>query len=87
MDTVLDKFGRVVIPKKMRDRLGWKAGDVLRAEDGAGSIVLEAKSDRLPLRRKGRLLVFTGEAVGDLTGAIQDLREGRLAALGRRNRK
>ena len=46
MQTVLDKFGRVVIPKQVRLRLGLKAGALLKIEEREHQVLLG------PRRRK-----------------------------------
>jgi AbrB family looped-hinge helix DNA binding protein len=54
--TLLSSKGQVVIPKELRDRLGWAAGTSLDVEEGAGGLVLR------PSRRPARL------ALADLVG-------------------
>ncbi|HEU4394306.1 MAG TPA: AbrB/MazE/SpoVT family DNA-binding domain-containing protein [Planctomycetota bacterium] len=39
--TTLDKFGRVLLPKPLRDRVGIRPGDDLRVKVREGSLVLE----------------------------------------------
>ncbi len=73
MDLTLDRFGRVVIPKRVRDRLGLHPGSRLRldVDDRAGHrrVQLEVvgsaddlapSADQIPLERIGSVLVFTG---------------------------
>lgn len=81
MDLTIDKFGRVVIPKKIRDRLGLEPGSTLRLD-----ISREAEGEKLSLRpirkedalqRKGRLLVHTGELRDEATEFVARDRERR----------
>ncbi|HLA64141.1 MAG TPA: AbrB/MazE/SpoVT family DNA-binding domain-containing protein [Rhodothermales bacterium] len=65
MTITLDKFGRLLIPKPVRDRLGLKPGDELVLDvreggDGAPSLELRPESAEPPLRYEGNLLVHTG---------------------------
>ena len=41
METTLDKFGRIVIPKKIRDDLHLEPGDQIRVEENGQAIVLK----------------------------------------------
>ncbi|MBW2333424.1 MAG: AbrB/MazE/SpoVT family DNA-binding domain-containing protein [Deltaproteobacteria bacterium] len=40
METTLDKFGRIVIPKRVRDDLGLKPGAVLQIEQAEQKILM-----------------------------------------------
>lgn len=71
METTLDRFGRIVIPKRVRDELGLDAGSVLQIEEAEGRIVLSLRRDEPDLVREDGVLVFTGEATGDLEGAVE----------------
>jgi AbrB family looped-hinge helix DNA binding protein len=43
MDAItIDRFGRVLIPKAVRDRLGWAPGTVLQLDVGPEAIALAA---------------------------------------------
>ncbi|WP_423816490.1 AbrB/MazE/SpoVT family DNA-binding domain-containing protein [Salinibacter pepae] len=58
--------GRIVIPKEVRDHLGIDSGTALKIsvepeEGDGGAITLRPKEQRPPLRRKGELLVHSGE--------------------------
>jgi AbrB family looped-hinge helix DNA binding protein len=78
METTLDKYGRVVVPKPLRDRLGIEAGTEL---------IVEAKGDHLVLRPVGRavleekdgLLVSTAEVddTVDVQSVIDEIRAER----------
>lgn len=59
MRTTIDKAGRLVIPKPLRDLLGLRAGEVEVVADGAGLRVTPLASDRL-VHRGGRLVVAAG---------------------------
>jgi len=84
METTLDRFGRIVIPKQVRDDLGLSPGSVLKLEERDEEIVLKPVAERSPLILKDGILVFTGEVEGDLETALRrdrDERSRRLASL------
>jgi AbrB family looped-hinge helix DNA binding protein len=82
METTLDRFGRVIIPKGVRDRLGLEPGAVLEVHDTGGEILLRPHLAQPSLVKKGRVLVYTGKT-GSATGdALRAVREGRLKKLG-----
>jgi AbrB family looped-hinge helix DNA binding protein len=89
MQATLDKFGRIVIPKRVRDDLGLEPGSVLKVEERGEDILLSVMSEdpEAALEWKGGVLVFTGEALGDLTNAVERDREERLAHLAGRPRE
>lgn len=78
MQSTLDKFGRVVIPKPVRDELHLTPGTALSVEERNGEIVLKPTWETPPVVRKGGLLLFSGEASGDLLGVEADQRRARL---------
>lgn len=77
MEATLDKFGRIVIPKRVRDDLGLDPGTVLDVEGGEGRIVLSPRREQPDLVREDGVLVFTGEAVGELEAAVEAQRSRR----------
>ncbi len=84
METTLDRFGRIVIPKQVRDDLGLSPGSVLKLEERDEEIVLKPVVERSPLLLKDGILVFTGEVEGDLETVLRrdrDERSRRLASL------
>lgn len=83
METTVDKFGRVVIPKAVRQRLGLKAGTVLRIEETSDGMKLGPVHEEPLLVREGNVLVFNGRFDGDIVEAIQAQREERIQALAR----
>ena len=74
MKATLDRFGRIVIPKRVRDGLGLRAGSVLDIEARADHLVLSVRRAEPPLVLEDGVLVYTGEAVGDLEAAAGALR-------------
>ncbi|MBA2531451.1 MAG: AbrB/MazE/SpoVT family DNA-binding domain-containing protein [Nocardioidaceae bacterium] len=56
MRTTIDKAGRLVIPKELRDRIGLQPGEVDVEVDGAAVRVEPVASDRVE-ERDGLLLV------------------------------
>ena len=81
METTLDRFGRVVIPKRMRDDLGLKAGALLKIEQDDQRILMEPVNEEPQLVVKDGVLVFTGTATGDIAGAIQLHRQEHLSKI------
>ena len=77
METKLDKYGRIVIPKKDRDDLGLAPGDRLEIEEGQGEVVLKPANEEGRLVYKDGVLVFRGTIEGDIVKQIRALREER----------
>lgn len=61
MKTTVDKFGRIVIPKETRDRLGFDPGTEMEIIEEGDSVRLRRKFPRANLVWKGDILVHTGE--------------------------
>ncbi len=78
MATRLDKYGRVVLPKDIRDHLDLKPGQELKVEKVDEKVVLKPLKKELPLHVKNGVLVFSGIATGDIAKAVKQHREGRL---------
>jgi AbrB family looped-hinge helix DNA binding protein len=78
MEATVDKFGRVVLPKRVRDRLGLHPGSVLVVEEDNEVIRLRpVGSEEAHVVSKGGVLVFSGKAGGDVEGAVRSHREQR----------
>lgn len=59
MKATIDKAGRVVIPRELRDRVGLGAGEVDIIVDGTG-LRIELETSRHLTRKSGRLVVAAG---------------------------
>jgi AbrB family looped-hinge helix DNA binding protein len=76
----LDKAGRVVIPKTLRDELRLEAGDTLHLESGGEQVILRPVRSSSPLRKEHGVWVFrSGRTVSSeaTNKVISELREGR----------
>jgi len=83
MTLKIDKAGRVVLPKPIRDRLGLRAGSDLEIEETAEGVTLKP-SDRKPsMIKKQGLWVHTGKVPPgfDIVQAIREERIRKLAGL------
>ncbi|MBS3919117.1 MAG: AbrB/MazE/SpoVT family DNA-binding domain-containing protein [Deltaproteobacteria bacterium] len=78
METTIDKFGRVVIPKEIRDHLGLKSGEVLQIERLEDEVMLKPLREESPLHIKEGVLVFSGAATGNMKEAVRLHREEQL---------
>jgi len=76
--TKLDRFGRIVIPKPIRDGLGLEPGAELEVEEQGETIILTPADHPPFVKRKGHILVYTGKAEGDLVDAVRRDREERI---------
>ena len=56
MQATIDKAGRLVIPKPLRDRLGIRPGEVEVVADGA-TLRVEPVSGTAVIERAGRLII------------------------------
>jgi AbrB family looped-hinge helix DNA binding protein len=80
MTLKVDKAGRVILPKPVRDRLGLRAGSDIELQETAEGVVLKPAHRRPSLIRKGGFLVHTGEIPPgyDILKAIDEDREERM---------
>lgn len=58
----LDKSGRVVLPKPLRQRLGLRAGTAFEATEAAEGVLLRPITRRPSLVERDGFLVHTGQA-------------------------
>ena len=80
-ETRVDEFGRIVIPKRIRTRLGLERGSVLEIDESEDGIVLRPERNAPPVREDEGVLVFTGSPVGDLDQALERHREERIRSV------
>ena len=82
MEAILDKFGRIVIPKKIRDDFSLRPGTSIWIEEGKNEILLKPIEDEPGLIEKDGVLVFTGKLMGNLETKIEEIRKERSRSLG-----
>ena len=78
MEATIDKFGRIVIPKEIRDDFDLKPGSQIRIEESEQAIILKPVVGEPNLHWKDGLLVFSGVPMGDLEKTLEKHREDRL---------
>ena len=79
--TTLDRFGRVLLPKPLRDRVGLRPGDSLHIEVREGSLVLEPVRVKPGIAWRGSMPVLVGYRLPegfDWKGIIRRDREARI---------
>ena len=82
MKTAVDRFGRIVIPKLLRDRHGLEAGSEIEIEDSGETLTLRIVSPQPGLVEKEGIMVFRGSATGDIESAVRSHRDKRSRASG-----
>ena len=81
----IDAAGRLVLPKRMRERLCLKAGSRLRVNLSGDRIELTPEPEEsCALVVKGNTLVITGTTTTDSAAAVKAAREDRDSALSER---
>ena len=83
MTLKIDKAGRVILPKPVRDRLGLHEGSDLEMLETPEGLVLTPTERRPSMVRKQGLWVHTGKLppAFDIVQAIRDDREERIRRL------
>ena len=81
METILDRFGRIVIPKKIRENFNLKAGTQIQIEENQKSIILTPVHRKPNLRIKNGVLVFSGVPLEELGESLTMHREERLKTI------
>ena len=61
MRTVIDRAGRIVVPKPLRLALGLRAGQSLEIRAGDGRLEIEIATTPMRLRKRGKRLVAVPE--------------------------
>ncbi len=80
LTVTIDKAGRVVIPKEMRDELRLRAGDTLAIKCEAERLTLQPVHAGTPLRKERGIWVFHGGeplSVDQANQLVRDVREQR----------
>jgi AbrB family looped-hinge helix DNA binding protein len=70
MTITIDKAGRVVLPKRVRERYDLEAGDTLELEEGESGVLLRPRK-----MASARLVTVGGRAVWDAPGAAATVDE------------
>jgi len=78
MEAIIDKFGRIVIPKEIRDTFGLRPGSSLQIEEDEQAIILKPLAGTPHLKSENGWLVFTGELQGDISDIIENVRKDRI---------
>ena len=81
MVTTIDKFGRVVIPKRFRENLGINIKTTLNISENGKRIVIEPVQDNNPVVNKDGILVFTGKLEGTKNDMVHSDRKKRMHKL------
>jgi len=82
MDVTLDRFGRILLPKPLRDRLGLLPGARLRVEVSGEGIGLRLVERESILEIRDGVLVYQGRMIEDGAAVLRDVREERIRRSG-----
>jgi AbrB family looped-hinge helix DNA binding protein len=83
MRTTIDRAGRIVIPKRLRDELGLVAGSQIEMTTVAGELRVALLPVAVRLERRGRTVVIVPEepvspmSADDVRDAVERMREDR----------
>jgi AbrB family looped-hinge helix DNA binding protein len=81
MITTLDKFGRVIIPKRLREHLGINSETALNISEDNKRIVIELVKEKTPIVNRDGILVFTGKLEKKRNDLIRSDRNKRMRKL------
>lgn len=77
MTTTLDKYGRILIPKRLRELLGITPNTQLVITEEGNKIIIEPVSEENPYEEKEGMLVFVGELEVEYESLVEREREDR----------
>ena len=78
----IDDFGRILIPKNIRDHLGLTQEVTIKIEEkGGGTLIMRVVHDKPILEESDGVLVFKGSTTDEAADIIQELREERTKKL------
>ncbi len=70
MRTTIDRAGRLVVPKALRDSLGLVPGAAVNLVERGGELVLTVVGPRIMLEERGGRTIFVAE--GEQAGGLTD---------------
>jgi AbrB family looped-hinge helix DNA binding protein len=79
MIATLDKFGRVLIPKKIREHLGISKNSSINITGEGNRIIIEPVIKNKPIIKKDGFMVFTGKIQTDMKDEISLSRSKRMS--------
>lgn len=77
MKTTIDRFGRIVVPKEIRKRFGLAPGAQVEIDGQDQEIIIRQVTEKPSLLVENGLLIFDGEAAGDIASWVRKTREDR----------
>ncbi|MBN2292789.1 MAG: AbrB/MazE/SpoVT family DNA-binding domain-containing protein [Pirellulales bacterium] len=77
----IDKTGRVVLPKAVREQYGLDPGTILEVESSDEVIVLRPIHEEPLVREKDGFLVVSATVDEDLSDAVSRMREERIGGI------
>ena len=78
MKAKVDKFGRIVIPKKIREELGLTPGTALDIHEDRDRIIIRPLQEEPRIREEEGVWVYDGEIEGDADSVLKAQREDRI---------
>ena len=84
-ETTIDRFGRVLIPKSVRDALALEPGSVLTLEELRDGLVLRLRDDSPTFEVREGVLVYGGELIESPGDPVQRDRDDRIESFLPRN--
>ena len=67
MKTTIDRAGRVVIPREIRDAAGLEPGSAIEVTERGGIVTIEPAATPVKIVKRGRLRVAVAENQGTLS--------------------
>jgi AbrB family looped-hinge helix DNA binding protein len=85
MKVTIDRVGRIIVPKPLRDRLRLLEGSTLEIEENASSFLLRPVTQNPVIVARDGLLVYVGEVPRSVRQdkLVEDVREERLDEIAR----
>ncbi len=78
LETTIDRFGRVLIPKSVRDSLALQAGSVVTLEERCDGIFLRLRDEKPTFEVREGVLVYNGEVLDDGADSVRRVRDERI---------
>jgi AbrB family looped-hinge helix DNA binding protein len=81
MEATIDRFGRILIPYKLRKMFGLRPGTILEVQGSEKGIHIKPVEEKPSLFKKEGVLVFSASPVGDIIEVLKNVRSERTEVL------